>query len=198
MQTPLFTLSHNQSWLRIPPINIHAGQIVMLHGDSGSGKSRLLRAITDLDPNDLQLTLQQQTREQYSPASWRQQVQYLPAEPVWWSEYAAEMISDEVAPLAEIIGLNLSLLDQPIGQLSTGERQRCALLRSLSVQPRVLLLDEPTAALDPSSVALVEQLLQQWVQEPERAIIWVSHNPAQRQRLGQQHWHINQGALQCQ
>lgn len=196
MQTPLFTLSHDQSWLRLPSMEIHAGQIIALHGESGAGKSRLLRSITDLDPNDLQLNVQQKTRDQYSPSAWRRQVQYLPAEPVWWSEHAADMISSDIAPLAENIGLKASLLNKPIDHLSTGERQRCALLRSLSVQPAVLLLDEPTAALDPAATTLVEKLLQDWVRTSERGIIWVSHNPAQRQRIAQQQWRISNGVLQ--
>jgi ABC-type iron transport system FetAB ATPase subunit len=125
-------------------------------------------------------------------------VQYLPAEPVWWTETAAEVIAPDYAALANRLNLKAQLLDQPISRLSTGERQRLALLRSLSVSPSILLLDEPTAALDQSATEKVEALLRNWVQAQPRAIIWVSHDGTQRQRVATQQWRVANGVLQCQ
>jgi putative ABC transport system ATP-binding protein len=61
--------------------------------------------------------------------------------------------------------------------LSGGEQQRVALVRTLTVRPQVLLLDEPTASLDPENVDAVVDLLTDWVTAHERrAILWVSHH----------------------
>ena len=200
MPAPLLQIDAFQfNWLSADALRCYAGEITAISGDSGSGKSRVLRALADLDPNTLEVSLAapagRQRRSEIDAPIWRQQVQYLPAEPVWWTATAGEMLDQPNKTLATSIGLDAQLLDKPIGQLSTGERQRCALLRALSVGPRVLLLDEPTAALDKTSVSQVEALLQQWVLQESRAIIWVSHDADQRQRVAQQHWQINNRSL---
>lgn len=177
---------------------LQAGDISCLHGVSGAGKSRLLRAIADLEPNTLKLRWNNHRREDLPVTEWRQRLQYLPAEPVWWTETAGDTISPSCQHLASELGLDPALLGKPISQLSTGERQRCALLRALSVKPAILLLDEPTAALDKTSSMQVEALLQRWVKEEDHAIIWVSHNADQRQRLATQQWQIKDGGRLCQ
>lgn len=198
MTSSLLHISGSLDWLSLPALKVAAGEVIALHGESGAGKSRLLRTLADLDPNTLGVTLNGTSREDTTANQWRKALQYLPAEPVWWTETAAEVIAPDYAALASDLGLKAQLLDQPISRLSTGERQRLALLRSLSVSPSILLLDEPTAALDQSATEKVEKLLRDWVQAEPRAIIWVSHDAAQRQRIATQEWHIANGALQCQ
>ena len=82
------------------------------------------------------------------------------------------------------LGLREGFIDIPVAQLSTGERQRLALLRGLLRQPQVMLLDEPTAALDEASVAAVEQLLQAR-QAQGMSLLWITHSHAQALRVGQ-------------
>lgn len=82
----------------------------------------------------------------------------------------------------ERLGLSQALLDRPASELSTGEAVRVALALLLAGRAPILLLDEPTAALDPTSKGMVEALLQ----ERSRAgasILWVSHDPDQAARL---------------
>jgi len=67
--------------------------------------------------------------------------------------------------------------------LSGGEAQIVAFLRVLFLDPDVLLLDEPTANLDPESAAAVEKVMRRWVAGPNRAILWSSHDPAQAERM---------------
>src|SRR5690606_10115868 len=80
-------------------------------------------------------------------------------------------------------------------RLSTGERQRLALLRALYLNSRVLLLDEPTSSLDPESVALIEQLLHKRLANGT-AILLVTHDAEQAARMGSRHVLLEDGGLQ--
>jgi ABC-type multidrug transport system ATPase subunit len=92
------------------------------------------------------------------------------------------------------LGLAPALLDTEIERLSTGERQRLALVRSLARRPRVLLLDEPTGALDPDGVARVEALLREQL-AAGMAILVVTHAGEQARRLAQRIFRLEQGKL---
>jgi putative ABC transport system ATP-binding protein len=75
-------------------------------------------------------------------------------------------------------------LAQAAPRLSGGEAQILGLLRALQLEPQVLLLDEPTASLDPDSTARVEVLLEHWLRgDGRRACIWTSHDAAQIERV---------------
>jgi ABC-type multidrug transport system ATPase subunit len=82
----------------------------------------------------------------------------------------------------QTLDLDLALLDRPIPTLSTGERQRLALVRALLDDPKVLLLDEPTGALDPQSAALVEELIRFQLLSGH-CVVLVSHDRPQVERL---------------
>lgn len=155
-------------------------------GASGAGKSVLLRLIADLDPGSGQVLLNCRPRSQFSGPAWRQQVMYLAAEPAWWADSVmAHFLPDtrsELLQLGEQLGMRSGFIDIPVAQLSTGERQRLALLRGLLRKPQVLLLDEPTAALDEDSVSAVEQLLRSR-QQQGLSLLWVTHSHPQASRV---------------
>jgi putative ABC transport system ATP-binding protein len=71
-----------------------------------------------------------------------------------------------------------------VTRLSTGERQRLALVRLLAQTPEALLLDEATANLDPSNGARVESVVETYRKAQGAAVLWVSHDPEQRRRIG--------------
>lgn len=168
-------------------LQVDGGECVMLMGRSGSGKTVLLRLIADLDPGSGTVALSGQAREAMPAHNWRRQVIYQAAEPAWWAPTVRAHLSPRalprVEPLIPRLGLAPSMLDADLTRLSTGERQRFALLRSLSCQPAVLLLDEPTAALDVNSTLAYEQVLRDELARG-LGVLWVTHSPEQAQRMG--------------
>ena len=185
--TPRLSLQALQSPIAGPySLDIHPGECLCIMGASGSGKSVLLRLIADLDPGTGDVLLNGQPRQRFTGPQWRSQVMYVPAEPAWWGASVMEHFpagsEDALQVTAQQLGLRPQFMQTPVAQLSTGERQRLALLRALLRQPQVLLLDEPTAALDEAAVAAVEQLLRQH-QQQGLALLWVTHSHAQAQRV---------------
>ena len=87
-------------------------------------------------------------------------------------------------------------LEKSAADLSGGESQVVSLIRTLQLNPEVLLLDEPTAALDPTSSREVEALIDAWFAgDQSRACIWVSHDLDQAQRMSDIHLHMSAGVL---
>ena len=168
----------------------------MVSGPSGVGKSLLLRAIADLDPNEGEVCFKERSRDDFSGPEWRQSVTYLAAEPGWWGDLIGEHFGDfsSALPLVERLGLPADCENWPIIQASTGERQRLALIRGLLTRPDVLLLDEPTAALDPAMTDEVEAIVRERLAQG-CAVLWVTHDGAQASRMGNRRFHMADGQL---
>ena len=154
-----------------------------MRGPSGAGKTLLLRALADLDPNEGLVTLDGRDRSTMGGPEWRRLVGYVPAEPGWWADTVSEHFGDWTSAFALVreLGFREETKTWPITRLSTGERQRLALVRALMMRPKVLLLDEPTAALDVASVAAVESLITARLRMG-LAVLWVTHDAEQAKR----------------
>lgn len=176
--------------LRLAP-----GECVTLHGPSGSGKTRLLRAIADLDPHEGEMRLDGEPAAHIPPPHWRRQVQLLPADPRWWAPVVGAHFTRLDPEAATALGFPDDVADWSVERLSSGERQRLALLRALDRGPRVLLLDEPTANLDPDSTARVEALIRRYREANGAAVLWVTHDAAQRGRVAQRRLRLAGGRL---
>lgn len=177
-------------------IAIDQAQCLAITGSSGSGKSLFLRMIADLDPNDGEVWLDGHPRSGFRAPDWRKQVAYAAAESGWWHDTVADHFPDVPAAraIAERLGLKAELIDGPVLRLSTGERQRLALARTLLRDAPVLLLDEPTGPLDENAVSLAETLLRERL-AGGTAIVMVTHDPAQAARLGDIHLVMRSGRL---
>jgi ABC-type iron transport system FetAB ATPase subunit len=187
--------------LRRPPLieatlTLGAGECVVISAPSGAGKSLLLRAIADLDPHDGEVRLAGTDRAAIPAPVWRRQVSYVPAASGWWAATVGEHMaeSDKAAALLPRLAVPADALGWPVARLSTGERQRLALIRALITAPRVLLLDEPTSGLDEHGVAAVEALLGECLARGA-GILMVSHDAAQAARLGQRRLTIVAGRV---
>lgn len=180
--------------LREVCLEVDAGECVAIGGPSGAGKSLLLRAIADLDVNTGRVELAGEPREAVPGHVWRRQVGLLPAEPGWWADTVGEHFQVHPKGL-ERLGLPAEALGRRVERLSSGERQRLALLRLLACAPRVLLLDEPTANLDPQASAAVEALVGDYLAETGACALWVSHSAEQRRRVGARELRLADGRL---
>lgn len=169
---------------------------IALHGPSGGGKTLLLRAIADLDPNVGEVWLDDRSRAALPAPEWRRRVCFLAAESHWWASQVGAHASDWDPATLDALGFETSVLAWQVERLSSGERQRLALARALAHAPRALLLDEPTANLDQQNTARVETLVADWRAATGGAVIWVSHDPEQRQRVADQDWRVAEGRLE--
>lgn len=177
---------------------VAAGECLCITGESGSGKSQLLRAIADLDPHGGRLSLDGVDACDMAPEQWRRQAGLLPPESSWWLPRARDHFADGMPVAPDRLGLSDTVFSQPIARLSSGERQRLALLRLLANRPRVLLLDEPTANLDTDNTQRVETVIADYLREQQAAAIWVSHDPAQVRRVANRHLRLAGGRLEAQ
>ena len=121
---------------------------------------------------------------------------YVAAELGWWAERVREHMQPDPPPPRCSPGWACArdLLDAPVSQLSTGERQRMALIRAIIRKPAFLLLDEPTSALDQTTTLAVEALLTA-LAAAGTGLLVVSHNEQQAERIATRRAHMTAGML---
>jgi putative ABC transport system ATP-binding protein len=184
-------------------LDVRAGEIVDVSGPSGSGKSTLLRALARLLPDASgSLALGGASAESIVPSEWRSAVALVPQKPTLIAGTVRESLllpwSLDVRRRAQAPGegqlvdglLRLGVevvLDRDASRLSVGQVARIAFLRTLLTAPRVLLLDEPDAALDDVSADAVSALTGEFAAHGG-AVVRVRHHrpdglPARRMRL---------------
>ncbi|HXF90060.1 MAG TPA: ABC transporter ATP-binding protein [Xanthobacteraceae bacterium] len=96
--------------------------------------------------------------------------------------YGVPNLEERIRRLAEELDL-ADLLERPTGKLSSGQKTRVALAKSLINEPEVLLLDEPTASLDPDTADWVRGRLERYRKERQATVLLASHNMAEVERL---------------
>ena len=175
---------------------VAAGDIVGIAGPSGAGKSSLLRLLNLLrSPSAGTIAYKGRPLDQYEPAQLRREVGYVLQKPYLFGgavrdnlEYAYRVWRQkpdpqEISAYLERVNLPVSILDKTKNEMSGGEQQRVALVRSLLAKPQVLLLDEVTASLDETNTLLLEQLIRTEWSARSITVLFISHQPAQLRRL---------------
>ncbi|MGY3026527.1 putative ABC transport system ATP-binding protein [Pseudomonas lurida] len=191
---------------------LHAGDRVSITGASGSGKSVFLRALALLDaPTSGQILWNNQPIGNTQIPHYRSHISYLSQRPALLDGSVEDNLrfpfslktlrkrSFDLAAVTTLLGhagKAPDFLAKRAGDLSGGESQVVSLIRTLQLNPEVLLLDEPTAALDPTSSREVEALIDAWFAgDPARACIWVSHDLDQARRMSDIHLQMSAGVL---
>ena len=166
-------------------IDIEAGQSVIVKGASGSGKTRFMRAIADLDEAKGSIFLNGQDRKDLQGYERRKRVRFVTAESSWWFETVEEHFPKDfdLEGAMSKLGLKPELINSEVTKLSTGERQRLAFLRAIADEPQLLLLDEPTSALDEDATHKLETMIEELIEKGTIVFI-ASHNATQVERFG--------------
>lgn len=181
--------------------SVQEHEVFGLSGRSGVGKTQLLRAIVETINYHGSILYRGKSPENYSPSQWRRLIALIPAESQWWRESVAEHFAEDVPQqllhtyMVEL-GFEVDILSWKIERLSTGERQRLALARALVLNPAVLLLDEPCSALDSQSTERVEKLLLTYKEKSSAALVWVSHDDEQLQRVASCCYQVHHDSLE--
>lgn len=176
-------------------LTIAPGECVVLTGPSGAGKSLLLRSVADLVPHSGKVRLNGSDCDQTPPPGWRKTVALLPSESRWWHDTVGEHFHDHDRGQLARLGFDASVMKWDIRRLSSGEKQRLALLRLLVNQPAALLLDEPTANLDAENTGKVEHLLMEYKAARNASLLWVSHDADQAGRVADRRFLLAENRL---
>ncbi len=192
--------------LDIPRLTIMDRELFVIVGPSGAGKSTLLRLLHFLEPPSRgEIHFDGQRVSFPPPLALRRQISMVFQRPeiirgtVWQNvalglRLRGENRPERVENALEMVGLS-GFGDLPVNTLSGGELQRVALARAIVVAPRVILLDEPTANLDPHNVHLVEKSIRDLHHTSGATIVLVTHNIFQARRLAERVGFLLNGKL---
>jgi tungstate transport system ATP-binding protein len=185
--------------LAVEQLDIFSGEILALVGPSGVGKSTLLRILNFLEPpttGTVRFQGKSFSSSQEMPLAIRRRVTTVFQKPLLLQRSVEANVAyglhlrgerkdaGQVRAVLEAVGL-ADLAKQPARTLSGGEAQRLALARAMILRPDALLLDEPTANLDPYNVGVIEGMVRRLNTEEGTTIVLVTHNVFQAKRLAQ-------------
>lgn len=193
---------------------LRSGDKVAITGPSGSGKSVFLRTLALLEaPDSGEVLWNDRVVTSTLIPRYRSCVSYIAQRPALIEgsvednlrfPYSLKIFKDRkfdferASHMLDQAGKPQRFMNKMAGDLSGGESQVVALIRALQLDPQVLLLDEPTAALDPQSARDVESLVNTWFAAGPfamRACIWVSHDPEQARRMSDVRFEMHAGSL---
>jgi tungstate transport system ATP-binding protein len=187
----------NRRVLEIPELDIQQGEIFALVGPSGSGKSTLLRMLNFLEPptsGSIYFQDQEFNSNLELPLTVRRRVTTVFQRPILldqnvWTNVVyglglrGQRDTKTIAhSVLEQVGL-AHLATQRARTISGGEAQRVALARAMILRPDALLLDEPTANLDPYNIKIIEDIVKKANIERGTTLVLVTHNVFQARRL---------------
>lgn len=188
--------------------SVQESDVICIMGPSGAGKSSLFRMLNLLRTPDVgEIYYRQKNILEYTPSSLRREVGYVMQKPYLFGKTAEEDLLypywlqrqppnyREIKALLAKVNLTEAVLAKEPGELSGGEQQRIALIRSLLIKPQILLLDEVTAALDEANTAVIEDLILSEQAEQKCTILFITHHMEQARRISQKVLYLEAGKV---
>lgn len=191
--------------LDIGELLVESGGLCGIIGPNGAGKSTLLNLIAGLmkptagrllygDECAASAPFREMTMVFQTPYLIRTTVEKNIAYPLKLRSWENAQIEERVRELTEDLGLT-DFRKQKSWNLSGGETQKVALARALSFRPKLLLLDEPTANVDPSTTAEIERMLRKINEKEGTTVVLITHNLVQARRICREVLFLNQGKV---
>jgi simple sugar transport system ATP-binding protein len=202
--------------LRDVSTTVHAGEVTCVLGDNGAGKSTLIKILAGAHPHTSgEFFVDGQARHFSSPrealalgiATVYQDLAVVPLMPVWRNFFLGSELTKGVGPLRRLdiarmkevtkselaaMGIDLRDVEQPIGTLSGGERQCVAIARAVHFGARVLILDEPTAALGVRQSGVVLKYVAK-ARDRGLGVVLITHNPHHAYPVGDRFMLLRRG-----
>jgi tungstate transport system ATP-binding protein len=176
-------------------LNIESGQKIAIVGGNGSGKTTLLKLLGGLNKTQAKNRADMRCSMLFQyPYLLNTSVLNNIALAIWLKDSAWPVAKAAALAALSQVGL-VALAARNAKQLSGGQRQRVAIARALVINPTLLLLDEPTASLDPAAKTDIENLITQLANNPELTLVFASHNLGQVKRLAGRILYLEAGAL---
>ena len=216
-------MKNNKEILKIENLNLEIGtvkilkdisftvqkkEIIALLGPSGSGKSSLLKSINMLNtPSCGQIKYHNNDIQEISPMALRKKIGYVLQKPTLFGNDVMENLKYPCELHQKVFDINLvefylkkvnlkpDILEKKPNELSGGEHQRISLVRTLLLEPEIILLDEVTSALDEDNTLLIEELIKYENENNELTVIFISHNNEQAKRLAQKVIYMEEGVI---
>ena len=216
-------MENNKEILKIENLNLEIGtvkilkdisftvqkkEIIALLGPSGSGKSSLLKSINMLNtPSCGQIKYHNNDIQEISPMALRKKIGYVLQKPTLFGNDVMENLKYPCELHQKVFDINLvefylkkvnlkpDILEKKPNELSGGEQQRISLVRTLLLEPEIILLDEVTSALDEDNTLLIEELIKYENENNELTVIFISHNNEQAKRLAQKVIYMEEGVI---
>jgi len=193
--------------LRGIDLEVREGEVMSLVGPSGSGKSTLLRALNrllELDSGKIEFRGHPITG--MDPVLLRRKAVLVPQEAVmlpgtvmdnvmYGPKLAGLKDGCDAARCLEEAGLSSDFSGKDASKLSGGEKKRVSLARALALRPEVLLLDEPTAGVDPKKVQRMESTILEAARSRGLTVVWVTHDIPQAMRVSDRIANLKEGIV---
>lgn len=194
-----------QNILSIDSLKIERKHVTCIVGQSGGGKTTFLRLLAKLiSPTSGDILYDGKSLETLDSLTYRQSVVMMSQKPPLFegtirdnfvrtlSFHQKPVWEDQLLNVLTIVQLDKPL-ETPVSTLSGGEAQRVALARVLLLDPDVILLDEPSSALDEATEAQLIETVVEYVKEGQKTLIMVTHSKAMARRHGDRIVTIHQG-----
>lgn len=193
--------------LRGVNLEVEKGEIMAVVGPSGSGKSTLLRCLNRLiEMEGGEVLFDGEDTKSISPVILRRKIVLIHQESAmlqgtvfdnvaFGPKLQGDVDSAHIHKCLAEAGLPVEFAEKDASKLSGGEKKRVALARALALRPKVLLLDEPTAGVDPKKISQVEKTIVKFSKNHDLTVLWVTHHVEQAKRVSSRIANLKDGRV---